>query len=532
MVDTRSGKSTAPSEAEQARIAALLREKKEKKELLKQVKLKAIAEEQAAKKKRLKEEMLRFQKEKMMLLEREEEESKKAAEEEAATEEEEEEEEPLERRRGEERGETSGTKGEDAWMEKKITEWVANLSLGEDVEAQLYVPQEEKKTFARELETIEDPLERQMTEDEKKLEWKLRMMREKKRRREEVNRVAKEVEKVQACREEVRTQAEVPAKLDKIQGYLEILSKAWVEEHQAVKGQDVTLHAIRSGFREFARDVVTHVGTEVKKLKEGAKKFCAGAIEGAKVLAVAEAEACPHKEPVKLKFPDAYGGKEENFDNWEASVNSYVYLQHILSEEQVLAAFQALKDEAASFARPLARAAGCENNMVAYSKTTSLPQFLKLLRERFDDPTRGVRASDKLQTIHSRQWRSAKALKGVMDDLVAVPDHGVTETQLVQLFYRAMSEPLRGHFFDKTQQPNITYDELSREVVLFEAKSMPVSTFWHKDLDKGKKWKGRTISGQVRAKDHLILTLDEGGTDEVPYSQIEWGLEEEDSSVG
>ncbi|GBG58905.1 hypothetical protein CBR_g24256 [Chara braunii] len=266
MVDTRSGKSTTPSEAEQARIAALLRERKEKKELLKQAKLKAIAEERAAKKKRLEEEMLRFQKEKMMLLEQEEEERRKAAEEEAATgEEEEEEEEPLERRRGGERGEASGTKGEDAWMEKKITKWVANLSLGEDEEAQLYVPQEEKEAFARELETIEDPLERQTTEDEKKLEWKLRMMREKKRRREEANRVAKKVEKIQACREEVHAQAEVPAKLDKILGYLEVLSKAWVEEHQAVKGQDVTLHAIRSGLREFARDGVTHVGTRSKR---------------------------------------------------------------------------------------------------------------------------------------------------------------------------------------------------------------------------------------------------------------------------
>ncbi|GBG88227.1 hypothetical protein CBR_g46794 [Chara braunii] len=228
MVDTRSGKSTAPqSQAEQARIAAILRERKEKKELLKRAKLKAIAEEQAAKKKRLEEDMLRFQKEKMMLLEREEEERRKAVEEEAAAEEEEEEEEePLERRRGEEKGETNGTKGEYAWMEKKISEWVANLSLGEDEEAQLYVSQEEREAFARELETIGDPLERQTTEDEKKLEWKLRMMREKKRRREEANRVAKEVERVQACREEVQAQVEVPAKLDKILEYLEIFSKA------------------------------------------------------------------------------------------------------------------------------------------------------------------------------------------------------------------------------------------------------------------------------------------------------------------
>ncbi|GBG85201.1 hypothetical protein CBR_g39766 [Chara braunii] len=193
MVETHTGKSTAPqSEAEQARIAAILRERKEKKELLKQAKLKAIAEEQTAKKKKLEEEMIRLQ--------QEEEEKKRAAEEEAAAKEEEVEEEPLERRRGGDRGESSSTKEEDKWMEKKIGELVANLSLGEDEEAMLYVPLEEKEAIARQLETMEDPLDRQMLEDEKRLEWKLRLAREKKRRREEANRVAKEVEKIQACR--------------------------------------------------------------------------------------------------------------------------------------------------------------------------------------------------------------------------------------------------------------------------------------------------------------------------------------------
>ncbi|GBG65069.1 hypothetical protein CBR_g49141 [Chara braunii] len=365
------------------------------------------------------------------------------------------------------------------------------------------------------------------------IRWSPARMKREKKRREEVNRLTAEVEKVRACRQEVQAQANVSSKMDKMLGYLEVLSEAWLEECQANWGHDVALNAMRSGFREFARDMVTHVGAEVRRLKDNVGKLCEGAIEGAKAIATVEGEAKPRTEPVKLKFPDAYIGKpKENFDNWEASVNNYVYLQHIVQDDQVLVAFQALKEEAASFARSLARAAGCENNMVAYSKVTPLPQFFKLLRERFADLRGGVRASDKLQTIHSRQWRSARALKAVMDDLVAVPDHGVTESQLVQLFYRAMPEPLRGHFFDKSQQPTMMYDALNREVVLFEAKSMPVSTFWHKDLDKGKKWKGRTISGQVRAKDHMILTLEEGGIDEVPYSQIEWGLEKEDSSVG
>ncbi|GBG81799.1 hypothetical protein CBR_g33979 [Chara braunii] len=278
------------------------------------------------------------------------------------------------------------------------------------------------------LAAMTDPMERREREDKQKLAWKLRMKREKKRRREEVNKMTAAVAKVQECRAEVLAQPDDKAKWDKVLGYLEVLSKAWMEERQASWSQDVALSAMRSGVRDFAREIVTHIGGEVKQLRDNVGKFCEGAIQGAKAVAAAEGEARPRKDPVKLKFPDAYGGKkEENFDNWEASVNSYIYLQHILAEEQVLVAFQALKDEAASFARSLARTAGCENNLVAYSKVTSLSRYLKLLKERFADPTRGIRASDKLQTIHSRQWRSAKALKGTMDDFVAVPEHGVTE---------------------------------------------------------------------------------------------------------
>ncbi|GBG60408.1 hypothetical protein CBR_g5584 [Chara braunii] len=362
----------------------------------------------------------------MKELEEKMEKKKKAAEEEAAAEAEEE-------RKGKGKEAESSGAMKEVEMEKKISEWIANLSLGEDEEAEFYVPKDD--ALARELAAMEDPLERREREEENKLEWKLRMKREKKKRREEVNRLTAEVAKVQDCRREVGAQTYIFAKMDKMLGYLEVLSAAWMEERQTSWSQEVALGAMRSGFRDFARDMVTHVGGEVRRLRDSVGKFCEGAIEGAKAIAAVEGEARPRKDPVKLKFPDAYGGKkEENFDNWEASVNSYIYLQHILLEEQVLVAFQALKDEATSFSRSLACEAGCENNLVAYSKVTPLPQFLKLLKERFADPTRGICASDELQTIHSRQWRSARALKGVMDDVVAVPDHGVTETQLVQLF--------------------------------------------------------------------------------------------------
>ncbi|GBG80033.1 hypothetical protein CBR_g30402 [Chara braunii] len=291
MADTRSGKSTSPyTQEQQEKMVALVRENKERKELLKQVKLKAIAEEQAAKMKELEEEM---------------EKEKKATEEEAAAEADE------ERKRREEKGESSGTAKEDVAMEKKINEGIANLSLGEDEEAEFYVAQDERDALANELAALEDPLERREREEEKKLEWKLRIKREKKRRRDEVNRLTAEVAKVRDCRQEVQAQADTSAKMEKVLGYLEVLSAAWMEERQANRAQEVALSAMRSGFRDFARDMVTHVGGEVKRLRDSVGKFCEGAIEGAKAIVAVEGDTRPRKEPVKLKFPDAYGGKKE-----------------------------------------------------------------------------------------------------------------------------------------------------------------------------------------------------------------------------
>ncbi|GBG81898.1 hypothetical protein CBR_g34082 [Chara braunii] len=262
--------------------------------LLKGAKLKAIEEEQAAKMKKLEEEMKRVQ--------QKEEERRKAAEEEVAAEEE------KERMRIESGEGSSGTKRDkDTEMEKKISEWVANLSLGEDEEAEFYVPQDERDTLAQELAAMDDPLERQEKErqereEENKLEWKLRMKREKKRRRDGVNRLTAEVANMKDCRQEVEAQANDKAKWDKVLGCLEVLSAAWMEERQASWSQEVALSAMRSGFRDFARDMVTHVGGEVRKLRDNVGKFCEGAIEGAKAIAAVEGEARPRKEPVFVVY--------------------------------------------------------------------------------------------------------------------------------------------------------------------------------------------------------------------------------------
>ncbi|GBG75978.1 hypothetical protein CBR_g21220 [Chara braunii] len=495
---TRGGTTTQPyTKEEEDKMAAILQERKEK-----EAKKKALKEEQAAKLKKMEEEMAR---EKERLIKEEEEKLKEVDEEEEGP--------PLQR---------SGQ------------HTAAAAVTSEEEEVAMYIPKDEQEAAMKKWEAEEDVLTRRAMEDEQRLEWKLTVMREKKRRVEAANAAMQELEEVRAAvTTQLIPQVDLQRKVEIIAHSVERLAKVQEKHFEFSRSQEISVRSMRTGLRDFARELVGAVGSEVTHRLEKTERFCVGAIEGVKVAAPKEEEARPRREPVKVKFPDSYSGKrEENFDNWEANVKTYVHLQQVSPDQQVLIAIHALRDEAANFARSQVRAANCSDDPVVHSSFTSLTEFLKLLRERFADVARSVKASERLQTIHSRQWKSARALKGTMDELVVVPDHKVTETRLVNLFYRAMPEALRGHFFDKSQDPAMTYDILSREVVAFEAKSASISTFWHKDLDKGKKWKGRTISGQVKTKDSLVLTLDEGSVDGIPYDQIEWGLEEEHSGAG
>ncbi|GBG85132.1 hypothetical protein CBR_g39698 [Chara braunii] len=287
-------------------------------------------------------------------------------------------------------------------MEKRISEWVANLSLGEEEEVAMYIPKDEQEASMRRWEAEEDVLARRAMEDEQRMAWKLAMMREKKRRVEAANAAIQELEEVQKLRLQLTPQVDLERKVEIIAQSVERLAKVQEKHYEFRRSQEISVRSMRSGLQDFARELVGAVGTEVSHRLEKTERFCVGAIEGVKVAAPKEEEARPpRREPVKVKFPDSYSGKrEENFDNWEANVRSYVHLQ------QVLIAIHGLKDEAASFARSLVRAANYSDDPVAYSTFTPLVEFQKLLRERFADVARSV-----AEELKERMPASAKMKK-------------------------------------------------------------------------------------------------------------------------
>ncbi|GBG41489.1 hypothetical protein CBR_g74489 [Chara braunii] len=295
-VDTRGGASTRPyTKEEEEEMAAILQERKEKKE----AKKKALKEEQAAKLKKIEEEMAR-EKER---IQKEEEAKLKEVEEE------EEDETRLQRKKGQYIG------SRDEEMEKRILEWAM--------------------------------------EDEKRMEWRLAVMTEKKRTVDAAAEAAEKLEEVKKIEEQLAAQTELPTQMRLIARNVARLARIQAEQYDFSKSQHIAVRSIKLGFRDFARELVGAIGTELGHRLDKTERFCASAIEGDKAAAPKEKEARPpHREPVKVKFPDSYNGKrEENFDNWEANVKTHVHLQHVSPDQQVLIAIDALRDETASFAR-------------------------------------------------------------------------------------------------------------------------------------------------------------------------------------
>ncbi|GBG89379.1 hypothetical protein CBR_g49170 [Chara braunii] len=295
-VGTRGGTSTQPyTKEEEEKMAVILHERKERKE----AKKKALKEEQAAKLKKIEEEMAR---EKERLKKEEEEKLKEVEEEEGPT---------LQRNSGQH----SDSNGGD--LEKRISEWVANLSVGEEEEVSMYIPQDEQEAAMTAWDAEKDPLRRQALEDEKRMEWKLAVMREKKRRVDKAAEAAEELEEVKKIEERLAAQTELPNQMRIIARSIASLTRIQTDQYDFSRSQDIAVRSMRLGFRDFARELVGVVGAEVGHRLDKTERFCVGAIEGVKATTPKEEEVHPpRREPVKVKFPDSYSGKrDENFDN-------------------------------------------------------------------------------------------------------------------------------------------------------------------------------------------------------------------------
>ncbi|GBG66608.1 hypothetical protein CBR_g64880 [Chara braunii] len=265
----------------------------ENRELIRQAKMLALLEEQEAKKRQMEEEMERWkeQEEKMAAIQAEEEKEKEEVEEE--------EERPLERRRG------GGSTSKDAEIVERAQEWAAHLELGEDQEAKMAVPEEEREAARRQIEAERDPVKRVAKEEEQRMASRYRLSQERVRRLEAAERADKDLRAVEVRMGKIRAETELATKLDTLIQSVEALLVAQREQMQYERSQDIKIDAIRAGFKDFTCDMMNHLLTEEHIAINRNREFCTGAIEGAK-LAAPKKRSRPHHVARKSRFVVVY----------------------------------------------------------------------------------------------------------------------------------------------------------------------------------------------------------------------------------
>ncbi|GBG68941.1 hypothetical protein CBR_g3640 [Chara braunii] len=198
--------------------------------------------------------------------------------------------------------------------------------------------------------------------------------------------------------------------------------------------------------------------------------------------------------------------------------------------DRVLMASSCLGGGAANFALSLMKTAGC-SSMVEYSQRNRIEDFMKALKERFEDKNLARRTEYLILNICNRRWKSVSALKSTMDELLQCPEHGLTPTQILNNFARALPNPLKSQLYAQTKEEGMTYEKLSK-IAVDQAGFLQEANYCHywKDLQKGNRWKNKTISGNIEGKDGLLVTFEEGGVEALPYENIDYGLEDPDSN--
>ncbi|GBG65326.1 hypothetical protein CBR_g50362 [Chara braunii] len=172
------------------------------------------------------------------------------------------------------------------------------------------------------------------------------------------------------------------------------------------------------------------------------------------------------------------------------------------------------------------------SSMVEHSQQTRIEDFLKLIRERFEDKNLARRTEMLILSLPDRKWKSTSALKATMDELLQCLDHGLTPAQILNSFARALSDPLRTQLYPRTKEEGMTYEKFGK-IAIDHAGFLAEANYCHywKDLQAGKRWQNRTISGSIPGKDSLLLTFEEGGVETISWDQVDYGLDEPNRPV-
>ncbi|GBG73575.1 hypothetical protein CBR_g16919 [Chara braunii] len=216
-------------------------------------------------------------------------------------------------------------------------------------------------------------------------------------------------------------------------------------------------------------------GTQPSGTSAAAAQTVASSSSGPAVVATPPQQASPPQgQPqgqwypkTPMKPPLAFSGerKDEELNTWLRTVPVWVKAKRTLLEDEVVTAASYLEGKAAKWLDGVVVKAGYGRRMADWVKSLTLDQFMEMVEAGWHNPQEAQRATDAINELDQRKFRSIRELTTTVKSLILVPGINYSDQFLLTTFVRCLPENMRNLLASEARTEYHSFETLSRKAL-------------------------------------------------------------------
>eukprot|EP00896_Chara_braunii_P023227 GBG81103.1 hypothetical protein CBR_g31779 [Chara braunii] len=190
-----------------------------------------------------------------------------------------------------------------------------------------------------------------------------------------------------------------------------------------------------------------------------------------------------------MKPPLAFSGekKDEELNTWLRTVPVWVKAKRTLQEEEVITATSYLEGKAAKWLDGVVTKVGYGRHMADWAKFLALYQFLEMVEARWHNPQQAQLATDAINRLDQRKFKSVRELTTTFESLIVVPGINYDNQFLLITFVRCLPENLINLLASEARLETLSRKALDLEATLGNAQPTQNDTRKKKSPQEWKK---------------------------------------------
>ncbi|GBG61742.1 hypothetical protein CBR_g23257 [Chara braunii] len=226
-----------------------------------------------------------------------------------------------------------------------------------------------------------------------------------------------------------------------------------------------------------------------------------------------------------MKPPLAFSGerKDEELNLWLRTVPVWVKAKRTLPEDEVVTAASYREGKAAKWLDGVVVKAGYGRHMADWAKSLTLDQFMEMVEARWHNPQEAQRATDAINKLDQRKFRSVRELTTTVESLILVPGINYSDQFLLTTFVRCLPENIRNLLASEARTEYHSFETLSRKALDLEAtlgNAQPTSGNDSKKKKSPQEWKKKGVKLMMVESDGTQTEIDEL-SDLMDYSEYD-----------